>query len=456
MLNLDLATIAKATNGRLQGANVQVRAVSIDSRKIDEQSLFVALRGERHDAHDFVSAAGESGAVAALVDREIPGGLPQVIVPDTQIALGQIAGHVRSQRDVCVIGITGSNGKTTVKTLLAGILSRHASTHFSIGSFNNEIGLPLTLLAMPADTRFVVLEMGAGKPGDIAYLVNIAKPAIALVNNIAPAHLERMGSLDGIAETKGALYSGLSDSGVAVINADETFADYFTKLAAGRKVIRFGLGDTADVSARFSGGDSCCEFTLVSPVGEIHVRIPLLGLHNVLNALAAAALALAVDVPLQTIKSGLEAASAVPGRGARRDHDSGAVVIDDTYNANPASFAAAIETLSARPGMRILVMGDMRELGANAEQLHAQVGALAKQRGIDRLYAVGDLSRAAANAFGTEARHFADQASLIAAMQAELKPAVTALVKGSRGSAMDRVVTALFPSPSIAGGRHAA
>ena len=456
MLNLDLATIADTTNGRLHGANVSIQTVSTDSRKQAEQSLFVALRGERHDAHDFVAASAALGAVAALVDHEIAVDLPQVIVADTQVALGQIARHVRGQREICVIGITGSNGKTTVKTLLAGILSRYAPTHFSVGSFNNEIGLPLTLLAMPEGTRFAVLEMGAGKPGDIAYLVDIAKPEVALVNNIAPAHLERMGSLDGIAETKGALYSGLPENGIAVINADESYADYFTELAGGRNVIRFGLGDGAEVSARFADGDSCSDFTLVTPVGEVHIGIPLLGLHNVLNALAAAALALAVKVPLQTIKAGLEAASAVPGRAARRDHDSGAMVIDDTYNANPASFAAAIETLSLRQGTRILVMGDMRELGANAEKLHAEIGELAKQKGIDHLYAVGDLSHAAVAKFGTGARHFADQPALVCAVLAELKPSVTAWVKGSRGSAMDRVVNALFTSSPNAGGRHAA
>ncbi len=456
MLNLDLATIALATNGRLHGANVSIQTVSTDSRKQADQSLFVALRGERHDAHDFVSASAEHGAVAALVDHEIASDLPQVIVADTQIALGQIAQYVRGQRNVRVIGITGSNGKTTVKTLLAGILSRYASTHFSVGSFNNEIGLPLTLLTMPEDARFVVLEMGAGKPGDIAYLVDIAKPEVALVNNIAPAHLERMGSLDGIAETKGALYSGLPESGVAVLNADEPYVDYFTKLSLGRKTIRFGLGEGADVSARFSGGDSCSEFTLVTPLGEVHVGIPLLGLHNVVNALAAAALALAVEVPLDIIKAGLEAATAVPGRGVSRDHGSGAIVIDDTYNANPASFVAAIETLSVRPGIRILVMGDMRELGKDAEKLHAEVGGLAKQKGIDLLYAVGDLSRAAADAFGIGAMHFADQSALIERVRAELKPSVTALVKGSRGSAMDRVVSRLFETSQSTGGRHAA
>ncbi len=456
MLKLSLATIAKVVQGRLKGADTRIDAVSTDSRKRVGNALFVALRGAQHDGHDFIAEARENGAVAALVERELDLDLAQVIVADAQIALGQIAAHVRRQRDVCVIGITGSNGKTTVKTLLAGILSRHAPTHASSGSFNNEIGLPLTLLAMPADARFAVLEMGAGKPGDIDYLVAIAQPQVTLVNNIAPAHLERMGSLDGVAKTKGAIYSGLPEDGIAVINADDAYAEFFARLAGHRRVIRFGVDARADVTARRDQRAAMNPFTLVTPGGEIEISLPLLGQHNVLNALAAASLAIAVDVPLVTIRDGLEAASAVAGRGARRQHASGALIIDDTYNANPASFAAAIDTLAAFAGTRILVVGDMRELGADAESLHAKVGTLAADKGIDRLYAVGELSGFTAKAFGGEARHFADQTALITALRGELAPALTVLIKGSRGSAMDRVVGGLFVTEANAGDRHAA
>ena len=456
MLNLSLATIAEATQGRLRGADVRIDAVSIDSRKPVVNSLFVALRGEQHDAHDFIAQARENGAVAAIVEREIDIDLAQVIIADSQIALGQIAAHVRRQRDVCVIGITGSNGKTTVKSLLAGILSRHAPTHASSGSFNNEIGLPLTLLAMPADTRFAVLEMGAGKPGDIDYLVGIAQPQVTLVNNIAPAHLERMGSLDGVAQTKGAIYTGLPADGIAVINADDAYASFFANLAGNRRVIRFGITAHADVTARCDEQPAANQFTLIAAAGEIEITLPLLGRHNVHNALAAASLAIAVDVPLATIKQGLEAATAVAGRSAQRKHASGALIIDDTYNANPASFAAAIDTLAAFAGTRILVIGDMRELGVDAESLHAKVGALAASKGIDELFAVGDLSRATAKAFGSKARHFADQRALIGALGGELAAATTVLIKGSRGSAMDRVVGGLFAADADAGDRHAA
>ena len=456
MLNLDLGTIAACTGGTLRGLDLRISSVSTDTRKLADGALFVALRGERHDAHDFLGAAAQAGAVAAVVERAVDCALPQVIVADSQRALGDIAAHVRRQRQLCVIGITGSNGKTTVKSLLAGILSRHAPTHFSAGSYNNEIGLPLTLLATPEDCRYVVLEMGAGKPGDIDYLVRIAQPQIGLVNNIAPAHLERMGSIEGIAETKGALYSGLPADGIAVINAGDAFAAYFASLAGERRVIRFGLDAGADVSARFSGNtvESC--FTLVTRGGEVRVDLPLQGRHNVLNALAAASLALAAGVPLATIRSGLEVAVAVAGRTSRREHASGAMIIDDTYNANPASFAAAIDTLAESAGVKILVIGDMRELGREAWRLHADIGTLARHQGIDRLYAVGELSGAAAQAFGEQARHFSDQAGLIAALRSELVAGATLLVKGSRGSAMDKVVGALFADESGNGGRHAA
>ena len=456
MLNLDLASIAEMTHGRLHGANLRVESVSTDSRKPGEHTLFVALRGDNHDAHDFVADAAGNGSVAALVERQLDLDLPQVIVADTQLALGQLAAGVRRQSDVCVIGITGSNGKTTVKSLLAGILEGHAPTHYSRGSFNNEIGLPLTLLAMPGATRFAVLEMGAGKPGDIEYLVSIAQPQVSLVNNVAPAHLERMGSLQGIATIKAAIYAGLPQDGVVVINADDAFAGFFLQIAGSRRTIRFGLGSDAEVSARMHADAAGNSFSLTTPIGEIDVSLPLLGRHNLLNALAAASLALAVDVPLATIKAGLEAATAVAGRSARRPHASGALVIDDSYNANPASFAAAINTLGDCGGRRILVMGDMRELGADAKQLHAEVGGLAHQKGIDALYTVGELSESAAREFGVSAKHFSDQATLIAALHDELEAGVTLLIKGSRGSAMDKVVSALFADPASTGARHAA
>lgn len=456
MLSLALTDVARWTGGRLEGADVRIDAVSTDSRTRVAGSLFVALRGEHHDAHAFVAQARDAGAVALLVDHAVAIDVPQVIVADTLLALGDIAREASGRSAACVIGITGSNGKTTVKSLLASILSRHARTHVNTGSFNNEIGLPLTLLAMPADSDFAILEMGAGKPGDIEYLARIARPRVALVNNIAPAHLERMGDLDTIARTKGMLIAMLPSDGVAVINADDAYANYFGELAGTRRTVRFGLSAGNEVTARFDAAALVGRFTLVTPVGETAIALGLAGRHNIGNALAAASLAFAVGVPLATIRAGLEAAQPVPGRNVRIAHASGAVLIDDSYNANPGSFAAAVATLAGEAGTRILVVGDMRELGVDGVRLHTELGALARDSGIDRLHAVGELSQAAADGFGVGATHHADQHALIDALRAELRVGVTALVKGSHGSAMDRVVTALVADASVTGGRHAA
>ncbi len=445
MLNLRLADIARWTGGRLHGADVTIGAVSTDTRVLAAGALFVALSGERHDAHAFADTARDAGAAALLVSRELPLALPQVVVADTLVALGDIARALRAQASARVVGITGSNGKTTVKTLLASILERHGRTHVNPGNLNNEIGLPLTLCAMPADSEYAVLEMGAGKPGDIAYLARIARPDVALVNNVAAAHLERMGSLQGVAETKGAIYRALPPEGVAVINADDAFAEYFAVLASPRRIVRFGLLRRADIGATIDpDAGAQGRFRLLAPNGAVEIALPLPGRHNIMNALAASALAIALGVPLATIKAGLEAAPNVAGRLLRRTHGSGAVVIDDSYNANPGSFAAAIATLAAEPGERVLVMGDMAELGSDAERLHADVGALAKRNGIQRLRAVGALSRAAVAAFDGGALHYPDQATLLDALRAELRAGVTMLVKGSRSSAMDKVVAGLL------------
>jgi UDP-N-acetylmuramoyl-tripeptide--D-alanyl-D-alanine ligase len=451
-MKLKLSDIAQWVGGRLVGNGESIEGVSTDTRTITPGALFVALKGERYDAHDFVVTAHDRGATAALVEREVDAHVPQIVVTDALAALGELARAVRLQRDARVIGITGSNGKTTVKTLTAAILARHGRTHVNAGNLNNEIGVPLTLLSMPESTQYAVIEMGAGKPGDIAYLARIARPDIGLVNNVAAAHLERLGSERGVAETKGAIYSWLPTNGVAIINADDAYAGYFAELAAPRRIVRFGLDAKADVTADAEARNG---FVLRTSAGSAQITLPQPGRHNVMNALAAAAIAISLDVPLATIRAGLEAAPAVAGRLARRKHTSGAVLIDDSYNANPGSFAAAIATLANEPGETILVMGDMAELGADAERLHAHIGALAKASGIQHLFAVGRLSRAAVDAFGSGATHHGDQAALIAALRGDLRGGVTALIKGSRSSAMDRVVNALLDDGN-GGERHAA
>lgn len=456
MLNLRLKEIAVWTRGVLQGADARVGGVSTDSRTIEPGEVFVALVGERHDGHDHVAGAAARGASGAVVSRRVDVDLPQVVVADTLHALGDLASAVRAQRDVTVIGITGSNGKTSVKAMTARIIARHDATHSNAASFNNEIGVPLTLLAMPEDTRYAVLEMGAGKPGDIAYLAAIARPRIGLVNNVGPAHLERMHTLEGIAETKGAMYQALPADGVAVINADDAFAVYFTGLAGTRRILRFGIDAPADVSAgdvhlHSDGSD----FVLKMPSGGAHVHLPLPGRHNVMNALAAATLAYAAGAGVDAIVAGLQSAEAVGGRLLRRESPRGWTLFDDSYNANPGSALAAVATLALQPGERWLALGDMGELGPDSAALHARVGRAAREQGIARVYTVGKLAARAADAFGTDAYVFPDQAALVAALRRDLHAGVSLLVKGSHASHMENVVAALLDDGK-GGGRDVA
>ena len=451
-----LSWIAQATAGRLVGVDRPIDAVATDTRALPQggASLFVALKGETFDGHAHVAAAAAGGCVAALVAREVDAAIPQVVVENTERALGEFAAAVQRERATRVLAVTGSNGKTTVKTLLHAILGELGAAYANPGNRNNEIGLPLAVLAAPDDARYAVYEMGAGKPGDIAYLTAIAPPTVALVNNVAAAHLERMGSLQGVAETKGAIYEALPVDGVAVVNADDAFALSFIERAQDRRVLRFGLDAPADVSARdVRAGLAGSQFVLVTQAGEIGIDLPLPGLHNVRNALAAATMALAVGARLDQIRAGLEKSAPVAGRLVTHRLASGAVLIDDSYNANPGSTTAAIHVLCSAAGARWLVLGDMRELGAQTEALHADAGAQAQAAGVTRLYALGALSAHAVAAFGAGARVFDNHADLASTLMSDLHDAetgathplaLTILVKGSRGSAMDKIVTALL------------
>ncbi|MBZ0088544.1 MAG: UDP-N-acetylmuramoyl-tripeptide--D-alanyl-D-alanine ligase [Thermomonas sp.] len=455
-----LSWIAQVTGGRLVGADRAIDAVATDTRALPQGGapLFVALKGEQFDGHAHVQAAAIGGCIAALVAHAVDVDIPQVIVADTERALGDFAAAVQRERMTKVLAITGSNGKTSVKTLLHSILAELGAAYANPGNRNNEIGLPLAVLAAPDDAAFAVYEMGAGKPGDIAYLAAIAPPTVALVNNVAAAHLERMGSLQGVAETKGAIYDALPADGVAVVNADDAFALYFAERAHGRKLLRFGIDAHADVSARgVHAGLGGSRFTLVAPGGAVEITLPLPGLHNVRNALAAATMALAVGANLEQIRAGLEQSTPVAGRLVTHRLDDGTLLVDDSYNANPGSLAAAIAVLASAAGARWLVLGDMRELGVDAAALHARAGEQARQAGIERLYALGELSAHAVAAFGDGARSFDTHQTLTAAVLADLAAAkeplspitnhpspITVLVKGSRGSAMDRVVRELL------------
>lgn len=449
MKRLPLSLLAHWAGGELLGDDLVIGSLTHDTRALVPGSLYVALRGERFDGHDFAYDASMRGAAAVLVDHEVKVDVPQVVVPDTLLALARIAADLQRDRVEKTVAITGSNGKTSVKTLVVSILQRAGVTYFNPGNRNNEIGLPMAVIDGPDDADFSVYEMGAGKPGDIAYLTDIVTPEVALVNNIAAAHLERMGTLMGVAETKGAIYDALPADGTAVINADDAFAEYFASRVPDRRILRFGLEATADLTARdIRATADGSDFVLVAPHGEVAVELHLPGRHNVLNALAAAGIAMACGVSLAIIAEGLSAAQPVAGRQIAHTLPNGAVVIDDSYNANPGSLAAAIDTLAAASkqggGEGWLVLGDMRELGPDAEALHAQAGLRARAAGLKRLYALGPLSAAAATAFGEGGRHFATHDALSQALKDELHAGVRCLVKGSRGSAMDTIVKALL------------
>lgn len=454
MMPLRVSQIARWCEARLLGDDVLIDAIGIDTRQLPDGALYVALRGEHFDGHEFCGAAERAGARALLVSRPVESALPQLLCADTELALGEIAAAVQTQRSTRVLALTGSNGKTTVKTLLLGILSRHAPSYANPGNRNNEIGLPLAVLDAPEDARYAIYEMGAGKPDDIAYLTSVARPSIALVNNVAPAHLLRMGTLLGVAQTKGAIYEALPADGVAVINADDAFCEFFAKLATPRRVLRFGLEHSAEVSAsaivRYHQGSA---FQLHLPDAVVAVKLPLPGRHNVLNALAAAAMAHAAGVPAATIAAGLAAAAPVAGRQLSSLLADDVELIDDSYNANPGSVAAAIDTLAAGADTAWLVLGDMAELGEAGPLLHAEVGAQARRAGLAALWTVGALSREAARAFGDGAQHFSDQASLVAALREALRAraggaSLRVLIKGSRSSAMEQVVAALRQTPN--------
>ena len=463
MKPLRLSEIARMAGGHLDGEDVMVDAIASDTRAMPEggRALFVALKGERFDGHDHVADAALHGARAALVSHAVVAEIPQVGVADTERALAAIAAALQSGRSGKVVAITGSNGKTSVKTMLLSILQSAGRAYANPGNRNNEIGLPLAVIDAPDDADFAIYEMGAGKPGDIAYLTTVVRPDVSLVNNIAPAHLERMGSLLGVADTKAAIYDALPADGVAVINADDAFAPYFAERAHGRRLIRFGIEASADIRARDIRVDAGgMRFVLIAPEGEAEVTLALPGRHNVRNALAAAALALGAGASFDAVVTGLEAARPVAGRLVRHVLGNGATLIDDSYNANPGSLNAAIDLLSTSTqaegqGDAWLVLGDMRELGADAQALHAEAGRRAKAAGIARMYALGELSAHAAQAFGEGARTFDSHAALAEALQRDLAAGTTAptiLVKGSRGSAMDRVVRQLLEQE----GAHAA
>ena len=441
-----LQEAAKALGVAWNGVDAAFTPVSTDTRQLPPGALFVALTGPNFDGHDFIAAARERGACAALVSRWVDDPLPQLCVADTRLALGRLAATRRAAFRHPLIALTGSNGKTTLKEMIAAILRVRGATLATEGNLNNDIGVPLTLLRLNGEYAYAVIEMGANHPGEIAYLTDLTRPDVAIINNAGPCHLEGFGDVAGVARSKGEIFQGLAPNGVAIINRDDPYANAWIALNPGRRVVDFGLDAPAAVSGQILDDT---RFRLQTTDGAIDIRLALPGQHNVRNALAAAAATLSVGTTLDQVRQGLESLHGVGGRMQRLPGRHGGAVIHDAYNANPASLAAALQTVGAEPGRKWLVLGDMRELGPAANDLHAQSGQAARRAGFERLYALGEHSRAAVQAFGGGGEHFTTAEALTEALDGALQhgdepPLI--LVKGSRGMRMERIVTALAAS----------
>lgn len=444
-----LKTIADVLQGTLQqGTDVTVTSVDTDSRRVLPGQLFVALPGEKFDGHDFLPQVANQGAVAALVSKPVTSSLPTVLVKDTRLALGQLASWWRQQLALPLIAVTGSNGKTTTKEMIAAIMQAHVGGADKVlataGNFNNDIGMPLTLLRLRATHRCAVIEMGMNHLGEIDYLTRLARPNVAVINNAGTAHIGELGSRENIAKAKGEIFAGLSQDGIAVINADSEFADYWRGLNAGRQLLTFGLHPAADIRGEVLGDASGFKLHYQGEAVTLTLAVP--GAHNVMNALAAAAASLAAGASLADVAQGLQGFAGVKGRLQVKQAANGAKVIDDTYNANPDSMKAALDVLQHAGTNTVFVMGDMGELGADAEAMHMQIGRYAKEHGISKLYALGNFTQAAVQAFGAQAQHFASVEALVAALQAGTTAEHVVLVKGSRFMQMERVVNALVES----------
>jgi len=430
----------------------RINTVGTDSRAIAPGQLFVALRGERFDGHDFVEAALAAGAAAVMVDARwemdhAQSSAPRLVVEDTRLALGALAAGWRGRFDIALIGITGSNGKTTVKEMCASILRAWFGHDDAVlatrGNLNNDIGLPLTLLGLRAHHRAAVIEMGMNHPGEISVLTGWARPTVALVNNAQRAHLEGMVSLDAVAREKGCIYDGLGDGGVAVVNADDAHADEWLAKNAHRETVTFGMEKPAAVHGRCELRSLESTLRLDTRWGQAECVLQMPGIHNALNALAAAAACLSAGAPLTKVTAGLSSCGGAHGRLQRRIGPRGALILDDTYNANPDSVRAGIDVLAAMPGRTILVFGDMGEVGEASAQAHAEVGAYAKDKKVDCLCTLGALSENATSNFGTYGQHFSSVEALVKALAPDLDAGDTVLVKGSRFMRMERVVEAL-------------
>jgi UDP-N-acetylmuramoyl-tripeptide--D-alanyl-D-alanine ligase len=481
-MKMMLSEIAACVQGKLVGEDVAISSVSIDTRAIKPGQLYVAIKGHNFDGNEFVAEAAQAGAVAAIVHQGISatamdGGrdcsrqssafppslevrsgaisweqmrptIPHIVVDDTRLALAELAGVWRKKAAVSVVGITGSNGKTTVKEMVAAILSFNGNTLFTQGNLNNEIGVPLTLLRLDEQHRYAVIEMGANHPGEIEYSSQYVQADVAIITNVGAAHIEGFGSVDGVAKAKGEIIQTLKQDGVAVLNRDDVYFDYWKSIAGTRKVVSFGMDERADVTAHSFKTEIIDHvfatiFELVAPEGTLTVQLKLAGRHNVVNALAAAAACLALGIDLKQIQQGLESVKPVTGRLQSLVSRLGNIVIDDTYNANSASLIAGLDVLANCEGKRWLVLGAFGELGPESPKIHQQMGEVIKSSGVERLLAVGSDARNTVKAFGEGATFFETQDDLIEVLKQELKGDEAILIKGSRAQRMENVVAAL-------------
>lgn len=450
MIAMRLSSVAERLDGRLIGEDVSFIGCSIDSRTTSKDNLFIAIPGDRVDGHDFIDAARERGACAAMVERSVDTGqLPVLIIEDARRAMGKLAGIWRGEFDIPVLAVTGSNGKTTVKEMISSILGLNAIVHATKGNLNNDIGVPLTLFGLGKKHQYAVIEMGANHVGEIAWLSQLARPSIALITQCAPAHLEGFGTIDNVARAKSEIFSGLDIDGTAILNADDNYFEYWRDCTAQYKQISFGIKNKADITAtelHLNHDSGKTGFVMHISEVAVPVELALVGEHNVLNALAAAASCVAAGITTDEIRTGLERVIPVSGRMQMKFSSQGTRIFDDTYNANPVSLKAGLQVMADIPGKKWLVLGDMGELGDDSVQFHQHAGEMARHYGIEQLFTVGELSRYAVAGFGRGARHFSSVDELIDILTAEIPKDVTLLIKGSRRMAMDNVVNALSGS----------
>jgi UDP-N-acetylmuramoyl-tripeptide--D-alanyl-D-alanine ligase len=448
-MHITLQEIARALLAQVIGADVSISQVSIDTRTLQSGDLYIAINGKNFDGHDFIPQAEIAGASAVMVEQLADTDLPQLIVPDTRIGLAELARLWRQKSQAKIVAVTGSNGKTTVKEMLAAILSVNAPVLATKGNLNNDIGVPLTLLQLNENHRYAVIEMGANHPGEIAFSSRYALADVAVLNNVGPAHLEGFGSLEGVAQAKGEIISGLSPQGTAILNKDDVFYPLWQELAENRKIISFGFANDADVSAtdissRIENQQFVTSFKLITATQPILVSLKLAGHHNVKNALAATAACLAIGIDLEQIKQGLEDMTPVTGRLQPWVSRYGNIVIDDSYNANPASLKVGLEVLSQCTGEKWLILGAFGELGEDSVDIHREMGELIKSFGVERLFAVGENARHSVESFGAGAEFFFNHDELITRLKSQLTGTETLLIKGSRAQRMENVAASLI------------